>query len=57
MAHYRLFFLNAEGHFMRVEEVDAPGDNEALNKARQLDHAHILEVWEDKRKVGIVGPN
>ena len=53
---YRLFFLNAEGNFTRVLEIDVSGDETAMTRARALDHPHSVEVWQGKRKVGVVGP-
>jgi len=56
MPDYRLYFHNSEGHFMRAEAIDVADDEAALAKARELDHAHCIEVWQGKRKVGIVEP-
>jgi hypothetical protein len=56
MPEYRLFFHNAEGGFMRAEVVDVADDASALAKARELDHAHCIEVWQGKRMVGTVEP-
>ena len=56
MTHYRLYFHNAEGHFIRREEVDVADDEAALQAARDLDHAHCIEVWNLSRKVGDVFP-
>ena len=56
MPDYRLYFHNAQGHFMRVEVVGMPDDGAALAKAREIDHANCIELWCGSRKVGIVEP-
>jgi hypothetical protein len=56
MASYRLYFHNAEGGFMRRRDVDVADDEAALQAAREIDHAHCIEVWRGKRQVGIVQP-
>jgi len=56
MPEYRLYFHGPDGHFMRAETLDVGDDEAALAKARELDHAHCIEVWHLKRKVGIVQP-
>ena len=56
MAHYKLYFHNFEGRFKRAEDVDVDSDEAALQKAREIDHAHCIEVWCGARKVGIVKP-
>jgi hypothetical protein len=56
VVHYRLYFHDDKGRFMRAEDVDVADDNAALAAARVLDHAHCIEVWSRARKVGIVKP-
>ena len=56
MAGYRLYFLTEEGRIKRSLEIDVSNDEAALEKAWKLDHAHCIEVWCGKRKVGIVDP-
>lgn len=56
MPDYRLYFHDAEGHFMRAQNVEVADDKAALAKAGELDHAHCIEVWRGKDKVGIVHP-
>jgi hypothetical protein len=56
MPDYRLYFHDAKGHFLRAEEVELADDEAALAKARAIGHAHCIEIWCRKRKVGIVEP-
>jgi hypothetical protein len=56
MPDYRLYFHNADGHFMRAETVDVADDEAALANARRWDHHHCIELWCGSRKVGIVDP-
>jgi hypothetical protein len=56
MPYHRLYILDAQGHILRVEERDVASDDEALLQARALNHAHGVEIWQGKRKVGIVRP-
>ena len=56
MAYYRLYFHDRMGKFLRVEEVETETDQQALDAAVALDHAHSVEVWQQHRQVGIVHP-
>jgi hypothetical protein len=54
MHQYRIYCLNHEGRFHKVEEIEASSDAEALNRARELHHSGECEVWKDDRLVGKV---
>lgn len=56
MAEYRLYFHDKAGHILRAEDAILETDDAALNEARVRDHAYSVEVWQRKRKVGIVHP-
>lgn len=56
MAEYQLYFHDLQGHFTRRVDVDVPDDDAARQKACDLDHAHCIEIWNLKRKVGTVEP-
>lgn len=56
MAHYRLYFQDERGHFIRAADADVKSDDEALARALELDHAHGIEVWSGPRKVALVQP-
>jgi hypothetical protein len=56
MVHYRLYFQNAAGRFMRAEDVEVDDDAAAREVARELDHVYGIEIWTGTRIVGIVGP-
>jgi hypothetical protein len=56
MPYYRLYFLDADGHITHREECDLSGDETARAKARALDHAEGIEIWQGNRKVSVVTP-
>lgn len=56
MVWYRLYFFDRTGHIVRREEFELETDAQALDKARELDHADLIEVWDRERKVGAVHP-
>jgi hypothetical protein len=56
MPYYRLYLLDAHGHFLRVEEAMADDDSQAIDLARTIDHPQKIEVWQESRRVGIVEP-
>ena len=56
MAHYRLYFHDQDGHFIRAADADVLSDDEALAKALELDHPHGIEVWSGRRRVALIQP-
>lgn len=54
--HYRLYFQDANGHFMCTEEVEATADEDAMEAARDQRHVHCIEVWKGPVIVGTVKP-
>jgi hypothetical protein len=57
MAHYRFYFHDSRGHFLRSLERELEGDAQAMEQARALEHRHAVEVWQGQRKVGVVDSN
>jgi hypothetical protein len=53
MHQYRIYCLNNEGGFSKVEEIEAADDAEALARARALGSGRC-EIWQQNRLVGIV---
>jgi hypothetical protein len=51
MAYYRLYCVDASGHFFKCEEIDAPDDDAAIIEAIELRGAHAAELWDGKRLV------
>jgi hypothetical protein len=56
MLQYRIYCLDDEGRFRKVEEVEASGDADALERARALGHSGECEVWRGSRLVGRIEP-
>jgi hypothetical protein len=54
MHQYRIYCLNDEGRFHKVEEIRAANDAEALARARTLKHPGECEIWRGDRLVGKV---
>jgi len=48
---YRIYTIGDDGHFLRVEEIDAPDDAKALALAKQRQNGLPLEVWDGARMV------
>lgn len=49
---YRLYFrAGADGPFVRVEEIDAEADHEAVTKAERFVGIHPMELWFGSRYV------
>jgi hypothetical protein len=52
MAEYRLYCLDGAGRISLAEWIDADSDQEAIAKARQIEHGAIkCEVWQRNRLV------
>ena len=52
MGHYRLYFLDEQGHIKRPLDLECETDEDALEAASQHRHQHGTELWEGKRLVG-----
>jgi hypothetical protein len=55
MKQYRIYCLNEEGRFHKVEEITASNDAEAVARARTLGHDGECEIWNGDRLVGRLG--
>ena len=54
MKDYRLYFMSAEDRILRAEDIECEDDAAALEAARVLDHAAVIEIWCGTRLVGRV---
>jgi len=54
MNDYRLYFMSADDHVLRAQDIECADDAAALEAARILDHAAVIEIWCGKRLVGRV---
>jgi hypothetical protein len=52
MLDYRLYFFDAAGHHIdSFQAVEAQGDSEAIEIARQYSGSWPLELWQQQRRV------
>ncbi len=50
--HYRLYFrAGPEGPFVKVEEIEAEADHDAVTKAERFVGIHPMELWFGSRYV------
>jgi hypothetical protein len=56
MVHYRLYFHNEHGHFIRATDIDVEDVDAARAAAQDLDHAFCIEIWHAKERVALVEP-
>lgn len=56
MASYRFYFMTASDRIARGQDIDCADDEDALARARSLHHAHAVEIWQERRKVGRIEP-
>ena len=56
MPAYELCFKDGHGQLLRKEEAVALSDSDAMQEARERDHAHCVEVRHGPRLVGTVHP-
>ncbi len=54
MAYYRLYHVS-DGHFCRVEEIDAQDDPQAVGQAASSLDTGAAELWCGRRRVKIFG--
>ena len=48
---YRIYTLGDDGHFIKVDEVDASDDASAIIRAKQMQNGLPLEIWDGCRIV------
>jgi hypothetical protein len=51
MADYRVYLVDADGHFFDAVALVCADDAEAIEQAKQLVHAHDIELWKLDRKI------
>ena len=56
MHYYRLYFMDVGGHIADVIEGFFADDAAACDEARRIDHAALIEIWRQDRKVAEVRP-
>ena len=56
MHEYRFHFYNEAGKFQRVEAINAPNDEAALERARIRNHPYRVSILCGSRAVGTLNP-
>lgn len=56
MASYRFYFMTADDHIARGQDVDCHDDADAIARASALRYAYAVEIWCERRKVGRIEP-
>jgi hypothetical protein len=56
MPYYRLYLLNTDGRILHASEAEVENDAAGIMRARSIGHPDKVEIWQEKRKVGIVDP-
>ena len=51
MASYRFYFMTANDHIARGQDVECGDDADAIARARALHHIYAVEIWHERRKV------
>jgi hypothetical protein len=51
LLHYRLYFFNGPGRFLKVHEFEAPEDDAAVRIAEAWREGRGMELWQRDRKV------
>jgi len=54
--HYRVYFLDAANHIIRSHDLECDDDADAIERLRELNHAHAMELWERARLVRRIEP-
>ena len=55
MSRYHLYFLR-QGMLVGSENIEAVDDGEAARIAREQGGGQVVEVWNDHRRVRVIGP-
>jgi hypothetical protein len=48
---YRVYCFDSARHILRVDELDAAGDEDAIAKAQAEGFGDTCEIWDEKRLV------
>jgi hypothetical protein len=48
---YRVYTVGDDGHFIKVDEIDATDDDGAISQAQKLQNGLPLEIWNASRIV------
>ena len=55
MAEYHLYFLR-QGMLVGSTNIEAMDDGEATRIAREQGNGHLVEIWNDHRRVRVIMP-
>ncbi|RYE42823.1 MAG: hypothetical protein EOP21_08015 [Hyphomicrobiales bacterium] len=54
MAYYRFYFFDRAGRIQRADDGDYASDEAAIDAAKAHAYRPVIEVWQQKRRVGVV---
>jgi hypothetical protein len=58
MGQYRVYALSGSGGIGFADWIDAETDEEAVAKARQIEHGAVkCEIWHRNRQIAELGPD
>ena len=58
MPTYRVYMLSKDEHITRPPRLIAcPNDESAVRNARRFLDGHVLEVWDEKRRIARLVPD
>ena len=57
MPHYRLYFPDWEDRISKAMDLECSSDDEAIEKATNVRHRHVTELWQGIRLVKRIEPS
>lgn len=54
MANYRFYLLDRDGRIKGRRDIDCEDDLAARQIAETIDHPYAVEIWLERRRVGMV---
>jgi hypothetical protein len=53
---YRFYTIDASGHVVGKRRIEFRTQDDAVEHARRLAPGHVVEVWDNARRIVTVGP-
>jgi hypothetical protein len=51
MAHYRLYFLNNDGHINGARDLESSNEEEAYTRAEMMSEGRDWELWQGSKVI------